>query len=57
MRIALINPTDEVMLHCIHTAGRERVREAWWERWTPLFIVLGVVLLCVVMVLTAQSSK
>ena len=54
VRLALINPTDEVMQRRIHAAGRERRRDAWREQWTPLFIVLGVVLLCVLMVLTAR---
>jgi len=54
VRLALINPTDEVMLRRIYAIGRERQQQAWWERWTPLFIVLGVVLLCVLMVLTSQ---
>jgi hypothetical protein len=54
VRLALINPTDEVMLRRIHTTGRERQHQAWWERWTPLFIILGVALLCVLMMLTAQ---
>ena len=54
VRLALINPTDEIMLRRIHAAGRERAREAWWKRWTPLFIILGVALLCLMMVLTAQ---
>lgn len=54
VRLALINPTDEIMLRRIYATGRERQREAWWERWMPLFIILGVVVLCVVMVVTAR---
>ena len=53
VRLALINPTDEIMLRRIYATGRERQLQAWWERWTPLFIILGVVVLCVVMMLTA----
>ncbi len=52
MRLALINPTDEVMLHRIYKAGRERAQDAWWERWTPLIIILLVAALCVAMMLT-----
>lgn len=56
VRLALINPADEVMLRRIHATGRERQREEWWERWTPLFIILGVVLLCMVMMLTTRQG-
>ena len=54
VRLALINPTDEVMLNRIYSTGRLRRYEAWWERWTPLFIILGVAILCAVMAITTR---
>lgn len=52
VRLALINPTNEVMLQRIFKAGRERAQDAWWERWTPLIILLLVAALCAAMMLT-----
>ena len=55
VRIALITPSNEVVLRRIHAIGRQRQQEAWWERWTPLIIITFVLVLCVTMMLTARS--
>lgn len=52
VRLVLVTPGNEVMLRRINAIGAERRRQVWWERWTPLIVVVIVVALCVAMMLT-----
>jgi len=51
VRLALLVPGDEVMLRRIFLAGKTARTHARWERFTPLLLALGVLLLLLGMLL------